>query len=157
MTEATCTSTDPTNHQGDTCPVHEQEATKRPWGYVHHKGLDQHLVGATLENVAIVEDRHGNAKENSEFIVKAVNSHDALVVAIEDMEQSRENLEGLVQRLTIQNDALVAASEIYKVVLVLCKEALMNVPVVGEPYDQRHSDFQMNAYNIVIEALEQVK
>jgi hypothetical protein len=43
------------------------------------------------------------------------------------------------------------------VVLVLCKEALMNVPVVGEPYDQRHSDFQMNAYNIVIEALEQVK
>jgi len=105
------------------------EATQRPWGYVHHKGLDQHLVGATLENVAIVEDRHGNAKENAEFIVKAVNSH----------------------------DALVAASEIYKVVLVLCKEALMNVPVVGEPYDQQHSDFQMNAYNIVIEALEQVK
>jgi hypothetical protein len=85
------------------------EATQRPWGYVHHKGLDQHLVGATLENVAIVEDRHGNAKENSEFIVKAVNSHDALVVAIEDIEESRENLEGLVQRLTIQNDALVAA------------------------------------------------
>ena len=25
MTEATCTSTDPTNHQGDTCPVHEQK------------------------------------------------------------------------------------------------------------------------------------
>jgi hypothetical protein len=58
------------------------EATKRPWGYVHHKGLDQHLVGATLENVAIVEDRHGNAKENAEFIVKAVNSHDALVAAV---------------------------------------------------------------------------
>ena len=83
MTEATCTSTDPTNHQGDTCPVHEQEATQRPWGYVHHKGLDQHLVGATLENVAIVEDRHGNAKENSEFIVKAVNNHDALIAALE--------------------------------------------------------------------------
>ena len=61
------------------------EATKRPWGYVHHKGLDQHLVGATLENVAIVEDRHGNAKENAEFIVKAVNSHDALVAAIGKM------------------------------------------------------------------------
>ena len=58
------------------------EATQRPWGYVHHKGLDQHLVGATLENVAIVEDRHGNAKENAEFIVKAVNSHDALVAAL---------------------------------------------------------------------------
>ena len=126
------------------------EATQRPWGYVHHKGLDQHLVGATLENVAIVEDRHGNAKENAEFIVKAVNSHDALVVAIEDMEESRENLEGLVQRITIQNDALVAALE-------TCKEALMNVPVVGEPYDQQHSDFQMHTYNIVIEALEQVK
>ena len=59
------------------------EATKRPWGYVHHKGLDQHLVGATLENVAIVEDRFYNAKENAEFIVKAVNSHDALVAALE--------------------------------------------------------------------------
>jgi hypothetical protein len=58
------------------------EATQRPWGYVHHKGLNQHLVGATLENVAIVEDRHGNAKENAEFIVKAVNSHDALVAAV---------------------------------------------------------------------------
>jgi len=65
------------------------EATKRPWGYVHHKGLDKHLVGAVnkyihLENVAIVEDRHGNAKENAEFIVKAVNSHDALVAALEN-------------------------------------------------------------------------
>ena len=98
------------------------EATQRPWGYVHHKGLDQHLVGATLENVAIVEDRFYNAKENAEFIVKAVNSHDALVAALET-----------------------------------CKEALMNVPVVGEPYDQQHSDFQMHTYDIVIEALEQVK
>ena len=58
-------------------------ATKRPWGYVHHKGLDKHLVGAVLENVATVEDRHGNAKENAEFIVKAVNNHDALVAALE--------------------------------------------------------------------------
>jgi hypothetical protein len=58
------------------------EATKRPWGYVHHKGLDKHLVGATLENVAIVEDRHGNAKENANLIVKAVNAHDALVGAL---------------------------------------------------------------------------
>ena len=33
------------------------------------------------------------------------------MVAMEDMEESRENLEGLVQRLTIQNDALVAAIE----------------------------------------------
>ena len=64
------------------------EATKRPWGYVHHKGLDQHLIGATLENVAIVEDRHGNAKENAEVIVKAVNSHDDLVAACEAMRDS---------------------------------------------------------------------
>ena len=63
-------------------------ATQRPWGYVHHKGLDKHLVGAVLENVAIVEDRHGNAKENSEFIVKAVNSHDDLVAACEAMRDS---------------------------------------------------------------------
>ena len=62
------------------------EATKRPWGYVHHKGLDKHLVGATLENVAIVEDRHGNPKENADLIVRAVNAHDALVAAVEAME-----------------------------------------------------------------------
>ena len=45
-------------------------------------------------------------------MTKATNNHDALVVAIEDMEESRENLEGLVQRLTIQNDVLVAALEV---------------------------------------------
>ena len=44
-------------------------------------------------------------------MTEATNSHDALVVAIEDMEESRENLEGLVQRITTQNDALVAALE----------------------------------------------
>ena len=60
------------------------EATQRPWGYVHHKGLDKHLVGAVLENVAIVEDRHGNPKENADLIVKAVNSHDALVAALKE-------------------------------------------------------------------------
>ena len=58
------------------------EATTKPWGYVYHAGLDQHLVGAVLENVAIVEDRHGNAKENADLIVKAVNAHDALVEAL---------------------------------------------------------------------------
>ena len=60
------------------------ETTQLPWGYVHHKGLDKHLVGGVLENVAIVEDRHGNAKENAEFIVKAVNNLDALVAALND-------------------------------------------------------------------------
>ena len=94
------------------------EATPRPWGYVHHKGLDQHLVGATLENVAIVEDRYYNAKENAEFIVKAVNSHDALVAALVCAEA---DLEGLVEsepddhpaRQTLReiHDALAQASE----------------------------------------------
>tara|TARA_Y100000310_G_C20612432_1_gene778741 strand:+ start:959 stop:1327 length:369 start_codon:yes stop_codon:yes gene_type:complete len=55
------------------------KATPRPWGYVHHKGLDQHLVGGTLENVAIIEDRHENAAENAALIVKAVNAHHELV------------------------------------------------------------------------------
>ena len=64
------------------------EATKRPWGYVHHKGLDKHLVGGVLENVAIVEDRHGNAKENADLIVKAVNNHDSLVAACEMVEEA---------------------------------------------------------------------
>ena len=58
------------------------ESTQRPWGYVYHAGLDQHLVGAVLENVAIVEDRHGNPKENAELIVKAVNNHDVLIEAL---------------------------------------------------------------------------
>ena len=66
-------------------------ATQRPWGYVHHKGLDKHLVGAVLENVAIVEDSHGNAKENAEFIVKAVNNHDALVAALEAVVEASNN------------------------------------------------------------------
>ena len=76
------------------------EATKRPWGYVHHKGLDKHLVGATLENVAIVEDRHGNAKENANLIVKAVNSHDALVAALVCAEA---DLEGLVESEQVED------------------------------------------------------
>ena len=114
MTEAPCTSTDPTNHQGDTCPVHEQEATQRPWGYVHHKGLDQHLVGATLENVAIVEDRHGNAKENAEFIVKAVNNLDALVAEATELLKNTtwdEDSVGYARVLTQDIEALNAALE----------------------------------------------
>ena len=45
--------------------------TPGPWGYVHHKGLDQHLVGPTGENVAIIEDRHGNAEANARLIASA--------------------------------------------------------------------------------------
>jgi hypothetical protein len=54
MTEATCTSTDPTNHQGDTCPVHEQHdvlvaaATQivtefDEWGSVLQVGYDDDM------------------------------------------------------------------------------------------------------------------
>ena len=88
-------------------------ATKRPWGYVHHKGLDQHLVGATLENVAIVEDRHSNAKENAEFIVKAVNSHDALVAALEQADEyiKRPDIDDDAHTLGIVADLITAALE----------------------------------------------
>ena len=102
MTEATCTSTDPTNHQGDTCPVHEQEATQRPLAGVWWQDPNDNRIHDAEGNDVL---DHMSPYE----IGRRVNSHDALVVAIEDMEESRENLEGLVQRLTIQNDALVAA------------------------------------------------
>ena len=47
------------------------KATPRPY-----------LVGVTLENVAIIEDRHENAAENAALIVRAVNAHDDLVAAL---------------------------------------------------------------------------
>jgi len=56
--------------------------TPGPWGYVHHKGLDQHLVGATLENVAIIEDRHGNVEANARLIAAAPDSYNANLVAL---------------------------------------------------------------------------
>ena len=89
------------------------EATKRPWGYVHNKGLDPHLVGATRENVAIVEDRHSNAKENAEFIVKAVNSHDALVAALEQADEyiKRPDIDDDAHTLGIVADLITAALE----------------------------------------------
>ena len=90
------------------------EATKRPWGYVHHKGLDKHLVGAVLENVAIVEDRHGNAKENAEFIVKAVNNLDALVAEATELLKNTtwdEDSVGYARVLTQDIEALNAALE----------------------------------------------
>ncbi len=37
--------------------------TPGPWYYMHHKGLNEHLVGVTLRNVAIVEHRHEDAGE----------------------------------------------------------------------------------------------
>ncbi len=81
---------------------------------------------------------------------EATNSHDALVVAIEDMEESRENLEGLVQRITTQNDALVAALE-------ACQIALRtHSPNVPED-EQGWTSYDEEAIEAATEALEQVK
>lgn len=78
MTETTCTSTDPTNHQGDTCPVHEQEATQRP------------LAGAWWQdpNDNRIHDAEGNDVLDHMTVTeigRRVNSHDALVAAIEKL------------------------------------------------------------------------
>jgi hypothetical protein len=35
----TCTSTDPTNHQGDTCPIHEREWLTA-WAYWDYNGQE---------------------------------------------------------------------------------------------------------------------
>jgi len=70
------------------------KATPRPWGYGYHRGLDQHLVGVTLENIAIIEDRHENAAENAALIVKAVNAHAALVAALRVCEQDLSDIAG---------------------------------------------------------------
>ena len=58
MTEATCTSTDPTNHQGDTCPVHELvTAIEKLYSYidygkfVNERTDDADFVDAVLEQV----------------------------------------------------------------------------------------------------------
>jgi hypothetical protein len=65
------------------------------------------------------------------------------------MEESRENLEGLVQRLTIQNDALVAA----------LNDALHIVRVSSDTADL-HDALKDWAHSVecdVLPALEQVK
>jgi len=78
MTEATCTSTDPTNHQGDTCPVHEQEATQRPlagawWQDPNDNRIHDAEGNDVLDHITVTE------------IGRRVNNHDALVAAIEKL------------------------------------------------------------------------
>jgi len=78
MTEATCTSTDPTNHQGDTCPVHEQEATQRPLAGVWWQDPNDNRIhdaegNDVLDHMTVTE------------IGRRVNSHDALAAAIEKL------------------------------------------------------------------------
>ena len=78
MTEATCTSTDPTNHQGDTCPVHEQEATQRPLAGVWWQDPNDNRIhdaegNDVLDHMTVTE------------IGRRVNNHDALVATIEKL------------------------------------------------------------------------
>ena len=84
-----------------------QASSTLPWAVIQDQYGNESIVDSMGDFVVEMAEQTIDA----DLIVKAVNSHDALVVAIEDMEESRENLEGLVQRLTIQNDALVAALE----------------------------------------------
>lgn len=60
--------------------------TPGPWGYVYHRGLDQHLVGPTLENVCIVEDRHGRAEANALLIAAAPDLLAALRAAASQLD-----------------------------------------------------------------------
>ena len=78
MTETTCTSTDPTNHQGDTCPVHEQEATQRPLAGVWWQDPNDNRIhdaegNDVLDHMTVTE------------IGRRVNNHDALVATIEKL------------------------------------------------------------------------
>lgn len=57
------------------------EATKRPWVVIQNDYAIPGIVGADGEYV--IEEVANNADKNAEFIVKAVNSHDALVAALE--------------------------------------------------------------------------
>ena len=84
------------------------KATPRPWGYGYHRGLDQHLVGGTLENVAIIEDRHENAAENAALIVRAVNAHDALMGWAEAY---RDHLAGVHGKCDMDDDEHCRAEE----------------------------------------------
>jgi hypothetical protein len=84
-----------------------QASSTLPWAVIQDQYGNESIVDSMGDFVVEMAEQTIDA----DLIVKAVNNHDALVVAIEDMEESRENLEGLVQRLTIQNDALVAACE----------------------------------------------
>tara|TARA_R110002096_G_scaffold383022_1_gene576880 strand:+ start:288 stop:806 length:519 start_codon:yes stop_codon:yes gene_type:complete len=82
-----------------------QASSTLPWAVIQDQYGNESIVDSMGDFVVEMAEQTIDA----DLIVKAVNSHDALVVAIEDMEESRENLKGLVQRLTIQNDALVVA------------------------------------------------
>lgn len=62
------------------------EATKRPW-YASHDGNGyDHIQSAAVNEdnyVARVDSTDAQGNANADLIVKAVNSHDALVAALE--------------------------------------------------------------------------
>ena len=83
MTNATCTSTDPTNHQGDTCPIHEQEVTLSLYEpeldiMAYDEAADRSVTIAIMGDELTPSER----KHYAELIVKAVNAHGALVAAL---------------------------------------------------------------------------
>tara|TARA_R110000737_G_scaffold271832_1_gene278896 strand:- start:209 stop:496 length:288 start_codon:yes stop_codon:yes gene_type:complete len=67
------------------------EATKRPW-YASHDGNGyDHIQSAEVNEdnyVARVDSTDAQGNANADLIVKAVNSHDALVAACEAMRDS---------------------------------------------------------------------
>ena len=122
-----------------------QASSTLPWAVIQDQYGNESIVDSMGDFVVEMAEQTIDA----DLIVKAVNSHDALVVAIEDMEESRENLEGLVQRITIQNDALVAALEDAAKWLHLASQNHGTSPLITK----RH---QVEAAKIEA-ALEQVK
>ena len=60
----------------------ESKHTPGPWGHVYHRGLGELLVGATLENVAIVETRHG--QERGEANARLIAQAPKMLSALED-------------------------------------------------------------------------
>ena len=62
------------------------EATPRPWVVIQNDYAIPCIVGADGEYV--IEEVANNADKNAEFIVKAVNSHDALVAALKETNEA---------------------------------------------------------------------
>tara|TARA_R110000751_G_C13597377_1_gene461744 strand:- start:433 stop:693 length:261 start_codon:yes stop_codon:yes gene_type:complete len=66
------------------------EATQRPWAVMQNDYAIPGIVSADGEYV--VEEVANNADMNADLIVKAVNSHDALVAALKlTLQYAKEN------------------------------------------------------------------
>ena len=70
------------------------EATKRPWYATHDGTTYYHIQSAAINEdnyVARVDAMDSQGDANAEFIVKAVNNHDALVEALEAVVEASNN------------------------------------------------------------------